>query len=267
MAHPYFEVPTPTVIGHRGAAGEAPENTLPSFERALAQGAHVLETDVHLTRDGTVVLIHDDEVDRTTDGRGRVAELDLPALRRLDAGARFAAPGGGFPYRGRGLRIPTLEEAFRAFPGARFNLELKEDVPGLVEGTVGIVAAAGRAKATLLTAAEDAVMARLRAVLGRTGVPAAVGASTGDVLAFLRSAREGRPPPPEAMALQVPAQFGGAPVVTGEFVRHAHAHGIAVHVWTVNEVEEMHRLLDLGVDGLVTDFPARMVAVVAERER
>ncbi len=266
MPHPYFAVPPPVVIGHRGAAGMAPENTLLSFERALAEGAQILESDVHATRDGAIVLMHDDRVERTTDGRGRVAELSLAALRRLDAGWSFEpCPGAGFPFRGRGVRVPTLEESFQAFPGARFNLELKEDVPGLLARTVEIVATAGRAELTLLTTAEDAFMARLRAHLAATGVGVAVGACTGDVLRFLRAAQEGKPPPPEVMALQVPAEFGGRLLVTREFVRHAHAHGIAVHVWTVNEPARMEQLLDLGVDGLVTDFPGRMAQLLARR--
>ncbi len=265
MRHPYFDLPRPTVIGHRGCAGEAPENTLVSFERALAQGAEILESDVHVTRDGAIVLIHDDVLERTTDGAGRVAEHTLAELRALDAGHRFEPEPGVFPYRGRGVVIPALEEVFAAFPQARLNLELKEDLPELVERTVEIVAAAERAERTLLTAADDALMERLRAHLARTGLDTAVGACTADVLAFVRSAQEGKSPPEDAMALQVPAAFGGQPLVTPAFVRHAHDHGIAVHVWTVNEVDEMHRLLDLGVDGLVTDFPGHLAQVVAAR--
>ena len=143
MKHPFFDLPTPTVIGHRGSAGEAPENTLLSFECALADGAAILESDVHLTRDGVPVLIHDDAVDRITEGSGRVADFSLDALRHLDAGYRFTPDQGRtHPYRGRGLRVPTLQEAFAAFPGARFNLELKENLAGMVERSVEAVARA-----------------------------------------------------------------------------------------------------------------------------
>jgi glycerophosphoryl diester phosphodiesterase len=160
MPHPYFDLARPIVIGHRGCAGEVPENTLASFEAGIASGAAILESDVHLTRDGVAVLIHDDVVDRVTEGTGRVAELALEDLRRLDAGYRFAAHGT-HPWRGRGLRIPTLEEALEAFPEARFNLELKEDVPEMAVKTVAEVAAARAAARTLLTAEDDALMARL----------------------------------------------------------------------------------------------------------
>ena len=263
--HPYFDVPTPTVIGHRGASGECPENTLPAFERAAADGAVILESDVHRTRDGAFVLIHDDLLERTTDGRGRVADQTLAALRALDAGARFAGSDGSFPFRGRGVRIPTLEEFLEAFPRHRLNLEIKAHDAALIEGVAELIRKTGREDTTLLAAAEDPIMHDLRAYLRRTGVRTAVGASAGDVLAFVRAALDGTPPPPGPMALQVPPGFGGRDLVTPRFVEHAHAHGLAVHVWTINDEAEMRRLLDLGVDGNMSDFPGRRAKVVAER--
>jgi glycerophosphoryl diester phosphodiesterase len=266
MGHPYFDLPTPVVLGHRGCAGEVPENTLASFQRGLESGADILESDVHLTRDGVPVLIHDDDVTRVSEGTGRVAALTLAELQKLDAGHGFSPDGGAtHPFRGRGLRIPTLREAFEAFPAARFNLELKEDLPGLVEQTVGLLKQLGRAQATLLTAERAPLMQHIHAGLDAEGVDAARGACAEDVLAFVRSALDGSPPPPGPMALQVPASFGDRPLVTAPLVRHAHAHGIHVHVWTINEPAEMTRLLELGVDGLVTDFPGRMRRLLEER--
>jgi glycerophosphoryl diester phosphodiesterase len=264
VRHPFFDVPVPTVIGHRGASGELPENTLASFERAVAQGAAILESDVHITRDGALVLIHDDELSRTTDGSGRVADHTLAEILALDAGHRFSPRGDGrFPCRGRGLRIPTLEEALAAFPQAHWNLELKEQIPALVEDTVALVLRAGRERSVLLAAAEDEIMADLRAHLAKTGARPAVGAAAGDVLRFVRSAIAGEAPPPGPMALQVPPDFGGRPLVTREFVAHAHAHDLVVHVWTVNEPAEIERLLELGVDGIMSDFPERVARVAA----
>jgi glycerophosphoryl diester phosphodiesterase len=266
MRHPYFDVPVPTVIGHRGACGEAPENTLASFGLAVTQGAAILETDVHLTRDGKLVLIHDELLERTTNGRGRITDHSLAELRQLDAGHSFDPAGdGSFPFRSRGLQIPTLEETLEAFPRLRFNVEIKEHIPALIEGTVAAVCKAGREDSVLLAAAEDPIMHDLREHLRRCGAHPAVSASSGDVLAFVRSALDGTPPPPGPMALQVPPGFGGRPLVTREFVEHAHAHGIVVHVWTINEPAEMHQLFDLGVDGVMSDFPARVAAVIAER--
>src|SRR5271157_3096463 len=219
MPHPYFELPRPIVIGHRGAAGKRPENTLAAFARGLEAGAAILESDLHLTCDGVVVMAHDETVDRTTDGAGRLRGFSFAELSKLDAGYRFSPDGGrSFPFRGQGLRIPTLEEGFKAFPGVRFNLELKVDEPALVERTVALVKREGRAAITLLTAEGDALMARLRAHLRATAVPVAVGAAAGDVLRFVRAALDGRAPPPEPMALQVPANFAGRPLVTRELV-------------------------------------------------
>lgn len=264
MGHPYFDLPRPVVIGHRGCAGEVPENTLESFERGLADGAAFLESDVHLTRDGVPVLAHDDDVSRISGAAGRIRECELVDLQKLDAGFHFRRSGQeGHPFRGRGLRIPTLREAFSAFPEARFNLELKQDQPGLVERTIALVEELRRADRTLLTAESESVMTRIHARLEAQGVDAARGASGPDVLRFLRAALDGTPPDPGPQALQVPARFRDAPLVTAAFVDHAHAHGIQVHVWTINDPDEMRRLLDLGVDGLVTDFPARMTRLVA----
>jgi glycerophosphoryl diester phosphodiesterase len=265
VRHPYFEVPRPIVFGHRGASGEAPENTLPAFERALDSGAAILETDVHLTRDGEVVVAHDPDVARTTEGAGRIAELRFPELATLDAGYRFSPDGGAsFPFRGRGVRIPALREMFRRFPAARFNVEVKVNDPRLVEAVVRLVADHEREGLTLLAAERDDTMAAVRAELARRGVAAAVGASVGDVLGFVRAAVGGSAPPKEPMALQIPPSFAGRPLVTPQLVDFAHRHDVQVHVWTINEEDEMRRLLAEGVDGIMSDFPGRLRAVVDE---
>jgi len=266
MRHPYFDLPTPIVIGHRGAAGERPENTLPSFARARDVGAAILETDAHPTRDGAVVLFHDDRVERTTNGRGRVSEHTLAELRGLDAGFGFTADGGrSFPFRGHGVFVPTLDELLDAIPGIRVNIELKEDAPGFLDRVIGILREAGREETTLLTAGEDPLMEALRGRVRETKARVALGASAGDVLRFVRAGLDERAPDPGVMALQIPADFGGRPLVTPRLVAHAHAHDVHVHVWTINEPDEMARLLDLGVDGIVTDHPARLAALVEAR--
>ncbi len=257
MRHPYFDLPTPLVIGHRGAAGVAPENTLESFRRGVADGASIVETDLHATRDGALVLLHDDDGARTTDGAGRIADLPLAEARRLDAGHRFEA-NGSFPWRGRGLRIPTLEEAFEALPGVRFNIEIKEEAPGVAERTLETIARAGRTERTLLAAEKDAIMATIREAVARTGIRVAIGACVGDVVRCIRAALDGSAPPPGVMALQIPADFGGKPIVTPELMRFAHANDIQVHVWTINDPAQMQELLALGVDGIISDHPARV---------
>jgi glycerophosphoryl diester phosphodiesterase len=264
MRHPYFDLTLPIPVGHRGASGELPENTLPAFARALEQGARILETDVHPTSDGVAVIFHDHEVDRTTDGSGPIAAKTLRALKALDAGHRFTPDGGAsFPCRGQGITVPTLEEAFAAFPDARFNIEIKQGDRAFIEQVVKLVAHAGRAERTLLTSAGDDLIAELRSVLATTGVEAAMGASTGDCVRFVKAAAGGGEPPPEPMALQIPTEFGGQPLVTPELLAFAHAHDVQVHVWTVNDPAEIERLLALGVDAVMSDFPIRVVEAIA----
>jgi glycerophosphoryl diester phosphodiesterase len=263
MAHPFFALRRPLAIGHRGCAGEVPENTIASFERARADGAVVIETDVHLTRDGVPVLSHDPDVARVSDGSGAVRDLDWSALRRFDAGYHFTAPDGSTPFRGAGLRIPSLADALAALPGMRFNLELKEDRPEIAERVLAVIREAGREELTLVTSGEDALMQKLRAAVRRAGSRVALGASTGDVARFVRAVRDGVEPPAEAMALQIPSHFAGAPLVTAELVEAAHARGIDVHVWTINEPDEIAALLALEVDGVISDYPARVVRAAA----
>ena len=266
MSHPYFDAPRPAVFGHRGASGELPENTLAAFARAVEQGADYLETDVHRTRCGRVVVAHDGDVARMTNGRGAIESLDWEELREFDAGYRFSPEGSSeFPERGRGHRIPLLEEVFATFPAVRFNVELKATDQALTDGVLELVRKYGRADRTLLAAAEDDAMALLRSALGTDDKGPAQGASVGDILAFVRAALDRTPPPAGPMALQVPPEFGGRPLVTPEFVGHAHDHGLFVHVWTVNDEAEMARLLDLGVDAVMSDFPGRLRAVVDGR--
>ncbi len=259
MAHPFFGSKRPLLFGHRGASGECPENTLESFERAVAQGAMAIETDVHLTRDGEVVVFHDADLARTTDAVGPLAERSLTELQQLDAGYRFSPDGETFPFRGKGIRIPTLREVLRALPDVPFNIEIKAASEPLIEAVLDRVAAC--TDRILLAAAEDPTMRALRDAVVRRSLEPALGASVGDVLGFVRAALAGETPPAGPMALQIPPSFGGQPLVTPELIDFAHHHEVQVHVWTVNDSDEMLRLLALGVDGLMSDFPGRLVGV------
>lgn len=266
VPHPYFDLPRPLSIAHRGCAGEAPENTFPAFDRALAQRANVLESDLQLSRDGVPVLIHDAVIDRVTNGSGAVADLSAAELLNLDAGFRFRRDGDQtHPYRGLGVKIPSLEEAFRSFPGIRFNLEIKAAGSQLIDATLDLIAEHRREAITLLTAGDDEIMAELRERLGKRALPIAQGASERDIRAFLRGASEGTEPPAGPMALQVPPSIGDMPLVSQALIEFAHARGVQVHVWTINDPGQMHRLLDLGADGIITDYPGRLAAVLADR--
>jgi glycerophosphoryl diester phosphodiesterase len=265
MPHPYFDLPRPVSIAHRGCAGEAPENTIAAFERALAQGAHVLESDIHLTRDGIPILIHDAIIDRVTEASGSVADFSADELRRFDAGYHFSPDGGQtHPARNQGVRIPSLEEAFCHFPDTRFNLELKAPGRRLIEATLELVAKHRREAITLLTAGDDGIMARLRDRLVDLANPIAQGASESDIKEFVSCAAAGTEPPPGPMALQIPPDFGGQPLVNAPLIEFAHARGVQVDVWTINDPAEMRRLLDLGADGIITDYPGRLAEVIAD---
>lgn len=236
----------------------APENTLAAFERGLAEGADILESDVHLTRDGVPVLIHDPLVDRCTNGSGAVDTFDLPALQALDASRSFAHSGDGSSTAAT-ARIPTLQEALETFPEAHLNLELKAPAPRLIDRCLDVIQAAGRAQDILLTAEDDRIMTGLRERVADRSVDVALGASLGEVVSFVRAAIGDGRPARGPMALQIPAQFGGQPLATTALIEFAHAEGVQVHVWTINDPLEIEALLDVGVDGIVSDFPARVV--------
>jgi glycerophosphoryl diester phosphodiesterase len=257
MMHPFFDVERPVVIGHRGAAGERPENTLLSFETALDEGAQILESDIHVSRDGVPILLHDPTLERTTEGSGDARDHSWSELQRLDAGYRFEDAEGRTPYRGTGIRIASLAEAFERFPEARFNLEIKCEGEAGIRATLDLVERFERADRTLLAAGENPIMRELRAALRARSVQPAVGASLEEIVAAVASAVDGSPMPTGVMALQIPSAFGGNPLVTPEFVAHAHEHGVQVHVWTINDLTEIEGLLESGVDGIVTDHPGR----------
>lgn len=276
MVHPFFAGARPCAIGHRGAAGELPENTLSSFERALARGAAIVESDLQVSADGVPVLFHDATLERTTNGSGPVARHTLAELRRLDAAYHFRPADSASrepPLRRRGYRIPSLDEALETFATAHFNLELKDPSPVLTEATLRAIGDRGCAERVLLTAEDTDLMAALRRAVADAELPVAVGACVGDVIGFVQSMVAGRPPPTVSieghrlgpMALQVPPRTAAGPLVDAAFVEHAHAHGLFVHVWTINDPSEIERLLELGVDGIVSDFPGRVVAAIAKR--
>jgi glycerophosphoryl diester phosphodiesterase len=250
----------PLLMAHRGGAALAPENTLAAFRHALEWWrADLLEIDVHATRDGEVVVIHDPTVDRTTDGRGPVADFTLAELQRLDAGYRFSSDGGrSFPFRGQGERVPTLEEVLRAFPWARVNVEVK--ARRAQERVREVVRGLGAVRRVLIAAGKR----RNRSLF--EDWPGATSASEDEVLAFwlhlrTRTTHLWRPP---VDAFQVPEVHGPLRVVSPRFVHEAHARNVAVHVWTVDEEADMRRLLGWGVDGIVTDRPDVLARVLHE---
>jgi glycerophosphoryl diester phosphodiesterase len=248
----------PANIAHRGGAKIAPENTLEGFREGLGAGADVLELDVHLTADGHLVVIHDDTVDDTTDGSGPVREMTLAEVKRLDAGYDFPPDGGDeHPYRGKGVRVPTLEEVYGEFPDVPMNVEIKGKRPGVEEALWRAIEEAGAEGRTLVVSARTGPIVRFREV---SGGRVATASSTKEMLSFDLLSRLGlaRLLRPSYAALQGPEYYPGRlriHMVTPGFVRAAHELGLRVDVWTIDREADMRRLLGYGVDGIMTDRP------------
>ncbi|WP_406433470.1 glycerophosphodiester phosphodiesterase [Streptomyces sp. NBC_00631] len=245
--HPYLDHPGPIAFAHRGGAADGLENTVTQFRRAVELGYRYIETDVHATVDGRLVAFHDDTLDRVTDGAGRIADLPWEDVRH----ARVA---GREP-------LPLFEELLEEFPEVRWNVDAKAEpalrpLLDLIEKTdsydrvcVGSFSEARVLRAQRLAGPRLATSFGTRGVVGLRlrswGLPAAVRRS--------------------AVAAQVPESQSGVPVVDRRFVRAAHARGLHVHVWTINEPQRMHRLLDLGVDGIMTDHIDTLREVMQKR--
>ncbi len=262
---------------HQGGAWEGPSSTLHAIAGALESGATGIELDVHATRDGHLVVCHDATVDRTTDGHGAIASMTLDELRALD-NAYWWAPGADvtpdlppdrYPWRGRApadraFGVATLEEVLREFPDVVLNLDIKQTAPAVepYEARLAdLLRRFGRADdvivASFLDAATDAFSAAAPEISTSAGTLA--------VADFYRAVRAGEAPAPlRHVALQVPTTVGDLAVVDEPFVEAAHAVGLAVHVWTIEEEAEMSRLVDLGVDGIITDRPSALVRVLDE---
>jgi len=257
---PYLTQEHPLRLAHRGSNLLWPQNTMVAFRWAVDLGLRYLETDVHATRDRQVVIFHDDRLEQLTDGRGMVWDHDWEDLRRLDAAYHFD-PGHGFPLRGTGVGVPLLEEVLSTFPRCLLNVDLKQ--AGIEELLAAEIARLGAEDRVLVGSFHDRRLARFRRA---SGGRVATSAGPGEVLAALGAIRLGRPPRGPADAYQVPERSGPLRVVGTRFVEGAHRAGKQVHVWTVNDPAAMRRLLDLKVDGLVTDRADLLLEVLAARD-
>lgn len=256
MGGGFFSRPRPRLFGHRGAAGVAPENTLPSFRRANADGAEILELDVHASRDGVVVVIHDATLDRTTDGIGAVRDLTFEEIRRHDAGYRFQAAKDSYPYRRQGIRVPALTELLDEFPEVLLNIEIKQSHPPIEKAVVSLLRGLGWLDRVVLAAEDDRIMKRIRVAAPEALTSFSATEAAEFYQRCFTNELGGYVPP--GKALQIPLRFGSTELVTAETLAAAHRLAVEVHVWTINERSEMDRLLALGVDGLMSDFPATL---------
>jgi len=263
---------------HQGGSFEAPSSTLAAIEHALAAGATGIELDVHATQDRQVVVCHDATVDRTTEAHGAIATMTLDELRTLDNAFWFIEgtdvdhdqDAEAYLLRGRApadlsLRIATLDEVLSSFPGVVLNLDIKQTSPEVVpyERLVADVLRAHRRSDDVIVASfSDKAMGAFRALSPMTPTSAA----TLETVSFVRALHSGDVPPRlPVVAFQVPEAFAGVTVVDQRFVEAAHHAGIAVHVWTLNERDEIHRMLEVGVDAVMSDRPSLVTELLGER--
>lgn len=261
---------------HQGGAREAPSSTLFAMRRALERGADAFELDVHRSADGHLVVCHDATVDATTDGHGPIASLTLAQLKGLD-NAYWFVPGRGhtagadpdeYVLRGRApddgeLGVATLREVLEAFPGVFLNLDIKQTAPEVVPyeaDLARVLADYGRVDDVIVASFNDACTEEFRRHSPKVGIsPGSQG-----VARLHRAVRRGEDPGPLGWAaVQVPPRSGDVEIVTPDFVAAAHRGGAAVHVWTIDEPDEMRGLIGLGVDGVMTDVPSVLSDVVA----
>ena len=254
--HPFFAQfdQYPLVIAHQGGNQIGPDETLPTYQQAVDLGVDILEGDLHITSDGVLVLMHDESVDRTTNGSGLIEEMTLAELKTLDAAYRWTPDDGAtYPYRGQGISVPTLAELFDAFPGFPVNLEIKKTERSIAQPLCDLLREYDMQEKVLIASFHDERMAEFREVCPEV----ATSGSRGEVTEFviLNYAFLGGIYSPATNALQVPERDSGILIVRPGFISGANSRNIQVHVWTPNTREELQHFIDLGVDGIITDRP------------
>ena len=261
MKHPYFVNEGPLVMAHRGGRGLAPENTMIAFKQAVELGSDVLELDIRSTRDGVLVVIHDETIKRTTNGSGAVQDYSFTELQKFDAGDYWSNDGGEtHAFRGKGHTIPSLEELFAAFPKLKFNIDIKQETPSIVKPFGELIRKMGLTKQVLVAAFDVSTIREFRQQFPEI----VTAADVNEVRWFLGTSKVGLSALPrlKSKAFQLPEKDGKIQVISKGFVRAAHRRNMPVHVWTIDEEEDMQRLLDIGVDGLFTDRPDLMLKLL-----
>lgn len=241
VRYPFLDWPGPLAFAHRGGAIDAPENTMEAFANAIALGYRYVETDVHATRDGVIVAFHDDDLQRVSTLSGRIASLPWTDVQRATVGDNGT--------------IPQLEDLLGTWPDVRVNIDCKSD--GAVDGLIAAIRRTNSIDRVCLASFNERRIRHLRAALG----PQLCSALSMRGVAALRAGL----PSTAAACAQVPVTHGRLTVVDQRFLARAARRGIAVHVWTVDDENEMSRLLDLGVGGLMTDRPATLKSVLEAR--
>ena len=263
MDHPYYaaDLNYPLVIAHQGGDGLWPGDTMFAFQNAADLGVDVLEMDVHITKDGILVLMHDETVDRTTNGTGEIESMTLDELKQLDAGYDWTPDEGAtFPFRGQGVKVPTMEEVFAAFPDKHMTIEIKKTNTSMTKPFCELIRRYDMQDKVLVASFHDDKLKEFRTECPEVSTSSAKNETTVFVLsskAFLAGFYS-----PKFISLQVPEESGGITVMTESFVKASHSRGLAVEVWTINDADTMRKLINWGVDGIITDRPDIMMEVL-----
>jgi len=263
--HPYYKgIDRPLVIAHQGGDGVWPGETMFAFQNAVDLGVDVLEMDIHITADGELVLMHDETVDRTTDGSGGIESMTLEELKKLDAAYDWTPDEGKtFPYRGNDLTIATLEEVFKAFPDMRMTIEIKKTNASMAKPFCDLIREYNMQDKVLAASFHDERLKEFRAECPEVATSSAKNETTAFVL--MTKVFLGGWYSPAFNSLQVPEKSSGITVMTPGFVRAAHARNLAVEPWTINDEETMRKLIEWDVDGIITDRPDIMLEILAEK--
>ena len=264
-SHPYHDgVTGAMVIAHQGGDGIWPGDTMYAFEKAVEIGADVLEMDAHITKDGHIVLMHDEKVDRTTDGTGLIEDMTLDELKQLDAAYKWSKDGGQtFPYRGQGIQVPTLDELFQKFPQMRYVIEIKLTENPIDKPLCDLILEYDMQDKVLIASFHDEAMQNFR----MTCPEIATSASRGEVTKFVLLGKVflSGLVAPEYQSIQPPydpKESLNIPIMTKRFIREAHRKNLHVEPWTVDDPELMKQYIEWGVDGIITDRPDLLVDIL-----
>lgn len=264
---PYYDnINRPLVIAHQGGDGVWPGDTLYAFEKAVEIGADVLEMDAHITKDGRIVLMHDEKVDRTTNGTGLIEDLTLDELKQLDAAYKWSNDDGQtFPYRGQGIQVPTLDELFEKFPQMRYVVEIKLTENPIDKPLCDLIRQYNMQDKVLIASFHDEAMQNFR----KTCPEVATSASRGEVTKFVILGKVflSGLVAPGYQSIQPPydpEDSYNIPIMTKRFIREAHAKNVAVEPWTVDDPELMKKYIQWGVDGIITDRPDLMIELLGK---
>lgn len=261
VSHPFFTQAKsrPEVIAHQGGKGQWPGETIFALDQANKLGADVLEFDVHSTRDGNLVLMHNATVDETTNGRGRINRMLLKDLKKLDAGYRWTANGGRtFPFRGKNIEVPTLEEVFQKFKNKRMNIEIKQSEPSIIAPLSALIEKHSMEDKVLVASFSNRDLELFRARCPRV----ATSASPQELVKFRWGSNSPFPTGSRPDCLQVKDKVLAVRVITPDSVAKARRLNLPLHAFTVNDIERMKKMIALEVDGIITDYPGLLLALL-----